>query len=116
MSRPSGLSDHCWVRNRAGDDAPVHDTITRLIEQGRDREAAELGSEHLAPSTRGVPMEPVAQLDAILPLLNTLVAGLDGADLRAPTPCDEFDVRHVLEHMIGGATMFAAGFRGTTAV
>jgi uncharacterized protein (TIGR03086 family) len=61
-------------------------------------------------------MEPVAQLDAILPHLNTLVAGLDGADLRAPTPCDEFDVRHVLEHMIGGATMFAAAFRGTTAL
>ena len=58
-------------------------------------------------------MEPIAQLDAILPLLNTLVAGLDDDDLGKPTPCDEFDVRHVLEHMIGGATMFAAAFRGT---
>lgn len=57
-------------------------------------------------------MEPTRQLDAILPLLNRLVARLDDADLTAPTPCDEFDVRQVLEHMIGGATMFAAAFRG----
>ena len=59
-------------------------------------------------------MDPIAQLDALMPLLDTLVAGLDDADLRAATPCDEFDVRGVLQHMIGGATMFAAAFRGTT--
>lgn len=58
-------------------------------------------------------MDPIAQLDAILPLLSKLVAGLDDADLDAPTPCDEFDVRGVLQHMIGGATMFAAAFRGS---
>src|SRR4051812_2016765 len=114
MPGPTWLPDHQRVRIRAGDEPPVHDTITRLIQQGRDREAAELGAVHLSPSTRGVLMDPIEQLDAIVPLLNTLVAELDDTDLGAPTPCDEFDVRRVLEHMIGGATMFAAAFRDST--
>ena len=59
-------------------------------------------------------MEPIAQLDAIMPLLNTLVAGVDGSDLSKPTPCDDFDVSGVLVHMVGGATMFAAAFRGSS--
>lgn len=59
-------------------------------------------------------MDPIAQLDVIVPILNKLVAGLDEADLASSTPCDEFDVRGVLQHMVGGATMFAAAFRGTT--
>jgi len=101
------------VRNRAGDDDPVHEIITRLIRQGRDREAAELGSDHIAPTTKGPPLDPITQLEAIVPLLNGLVAGLDDSDLDAPTPCAEFDVRQVLEHMVGGATMFASAFRGT---
>ncbi|MCU1461210.1 MAG: hypothetical protein JWO37_1285 [Acidimicrobiales bacterium] len=57
-------------------------------------------------------MDPRNQLDEILPLLNELVAPLDDAQLDAPTPCANFTVRNVLEHMIGGATMFAAAFRG----
>ncbi len=57
-------------------------------------------------------MDPRTQLDEILPLLNELVAPLDDTQLDAPTSCANFAVRHVLEHMIGGATMFAAAFRG----
>ena len=57
-------------------------------------------------------MDPTAQLDAILPLLNDLVRRLRPEQLSTPTPCDEFDVRQVLEHMVGGATTFAAAFRG----
>ncbi len=57
-------------------------------------------------------MDPCTQLDEILPLLNELVAPLDEAQLDAPTSCTKFAVRDVLEHMIGGATMFAAAFRG----
>lgn len=59
-------------------------------------------------------MDPRTQLDEILPLLNELVAPLDDAQLDAPTSCAKFAVRNVLEHMIGGATMFAAAFRGET--
>ncbi len=58
-------------------------------------------------------MDPRDQLDAILPLLKDLVAPLDSAQLDATTPCATFTVRGVLEHMIGGATMFSAAFRGT---
>jgi len=59
-------------------------------------------------------MDPCTQLDTILPLLNDLVASLDDTQLDAPTPCATFAVRDVLEHMVGGATMFAAAFRGDT--
>jgi uncharacterized protein (TIGR03086 family) len=57
-------------------------------------------------------MDPRNQLDQILPLLNDLVAPLDDAQLDAPTSCTKFTVANVLEHMIGGATVFAAAFRG----
>lgn len=57
-------------------------------------------------------MDPRQQLDEILPLLDKLVAPLDAAQLDAPTACASFAVRQVLEHMIGGATVFAAAFRG----
>lgn len=58
-------------------------------------------------------MDPITQLDTIVPLLNGLVAPLDDERLEAATPCASFNLRQVLEHMIGGATMFAAAFRGT---
>lgn len=86
---------------------PLNDTITKLIQQGRDREAAEL-----ALRIRGDQMDPITQLDQVLPLLDGLVAGLDADDLSRPTPCATFDVRGVLSHMVGGATTFAAAFRG----
>lgn len=57
-------------------------------------------------------MDPRDQLDVILPLLNDLVAPLTAADLGRPTPCTQFAVRDVLEHMVGGASQFAAAFRG----
>ena len=57
-------------------------------------------------------MDPIAQFDAIVPLLDGLVAGIDGEQLDDPTPCTDFTVRQVLEHMVGGATAFAAAFRG----
>jgi len=57
-------------------------------------------------------MESRDQLDVVLPRLSRLVAGLEDAQLDAPTPCKDFAVRDVMEHMIGGATMFAAAFRG----
>jgi uncharacterized protein (TIGR03086 family) len=90
--------------------------LTRLIEHGRDREAAELAVSRSAPPTEGALMDPRNELDEILPLLNQLIAPLDDAQLDAPTPCAGFAVRDVLEHMVGGATMFAAAFRGQVPV
>ena len=60
-------------------------------------------------------MDPRTQLDAIVPLLDGLVAPLTDDQLASPTPCENFDVRQVLGHMVGGATAFAAAFRGVAA-
>lgn len=61
-------------------------------------------------------MDPRHQLDDILPRLNELVGSLSDAQLDAPTACAKFAVRDILEHMIGGATMFAGAFRGVAPV
>lgn len=105
------LSKDAPVTGRSRPDA---DEVNRLIQLGRDREAAELAGQCPTPTDKGTAMDPCTQIDAILPLLCDLVAPLEGAQLDAPTPCANFDVRGVLQHMVGGATMFAAAFRGET--
>lgn len=57
-------------------------------------------------------MEPLAQLDQLVPALGALVGTITPDDLDKQTPCPEFTVRGVLEHMAGGAAVFAAGYRG----
>jgi len=47
-------------------------------------------------------------------VLAEVVGGIAPADLDLPTPCQEFTVRGVLEHMLTGATTFTAAFRGET--
>jgi uncharacterized protein (TIGR03086 family) len=91
-------------------------TVTELIEIGRDREAAQLGARETSGpfqlDSTGGSMDTLAQLDQMAPLLAGVVGNLTVDELDRPTPCDDFTVRGVLEHMIGGATMFAAAFRG----
>ena len=60
-------------------------------------------------------MDPRDQLDELMPLLTGLVAPLSKAQLSTPTACADFAVDGVLEHMITGATAFAAAFRGEPA-
>jgi uncharacterized protein (TIGR03086 family) len=84
-------------------------SVVELIELGRDREAAELAQR------QGATMDVLAQLDQLGPLLAGTVGGISSDQLDAPTPCEDFTVRGVLEHMVGGATAFAAAFRGDTA-
>jgi uncharacterized protein (TIGR03086 family) len=92
--------------------------VAKLIELGRDREAAELAVaqarsiDDARSWTQGEPMEVLEQLDELGPLLAAVVGGIRADQLDDPTPCDNFAVRGVLDHMIGGATMFAAAFRG----
>jgi uncharacterized protein (TIGR03086 family) len=91
--------------------------VVALIEAGRDWEAAHRGSRPARPtgsrrSLEGDPMDPVTQLDQLIPLLVNVVDGLDDADLDRATPCAAYTVRGVLEHMIGGASSFAPMFRG----
>lgn len=97
--------------------------VQQLMLHGRDREAAELAVRHLrddqanptAPIRGEVFMGPLEQLDELEPLLGGIAAGITPADLDSPTPCADFTVRGVLGHLIGGATQFAAAFRGESA-
>ncbi|MEO7571897.1 MAG: TIGR03086 family metal-binding protein [Acidimicrobiales bacterium] len=94
-------------------------TASQLIEAGRDHEAARRGVAEAAtahrdgsPAPHGGQMDPLTQLGQLAPAVGSVVAGIAPDQLDRPTPCAEFTVRGVLEHMIGGATMFAAAFRG----
>lgn len=60
-------------------------------------------------------MDVLRQFDELGPLLAGVVGSISPDQLEDPTPCAELSVRGVLEHMIGGATAFAAGFRGVEA-
>jgi uncharacterized protein (TIGR03086 family) len=60
-------------------------------------------------------MDPLEQLDQLGPVLGGVITQIRPDQLDTPTPCSQFTVRGVLEHMIGGATAFAAGFRGEPA-
>jgi len=92
----------------------VSDPLARLLELGRDREAAELGAAGTT-TTSGGSMQPLEQLDQLGPALATVVEGIGPDQLDEPTPCASFSVRDVLTHMIGGAGAFAAAFRGQPA-
>lgn len=89
----------------------THRAVTELIRAGRDREAAHLGATiHEHPN--GEAMDPLTQLAQVGPLLAETVGAITPDQLDRPTPCAEFTVRGVLEHMIGGATAFSAAYRG----
>ena len=86
-----------------------HD-VSDLIGAGLDREAAARGAARNASA--GGAMDPITQLEQLGPHLGGVVAGIAPDQLDDPTPCADFTVRGVLEHMIGGATAFAAAYRG----
>jgi uncharacterized protein (TIGR03086 family) len=90
---------------RAHDAFMTDASISELIAIGRDREA-------VVAATQGEPMDGVQQLDEIMPLLEAVVDGIRPDQLDDPTPCANFTVSGVLEHMIGGVTVFAPAFRG----
>ena len=56
-------------------------------------------------------MDVLQQLDLTGAALGGVVSNITPDQLDNPTPCARFTVRGVLEHMIGGATMFTAAFR-----
>jgi uncharacterized protein (TIGR03086 family) len=97
------------------DELHPHDVVT-LITAGRDREAAQrgagLGGTGSPPIPHGGPMDPLTQFAELGPVLGGVLAGIGPDQLDAPTPCADFTVRGVLEHMIGGGTTFTAAYRG----
>jgi uncharacterized protein (TIGR03086 family) len=57
-------------------------------------------------------MDPKTQATTAVQLLTPLVNGTRADQLDNPTPCAEWKVRDLLNHVIGGGHMFAAGLRG----
>jgi uncharacterized protein (TIGR03086 family) len=60
-------------------------------------------------------MEPAEQLSHILPTLSALVDRIDPQQLHRGTPCSNFTVHDVIDHMIVGGGTFAHLFRGEEA-
>jgi len=60
-------------------------------------------------------MEPIEQLSYILPTLNATVDRIQTMQMDDPTPCSNFTVRGVLDHMMVLGGMFAYQFRGEVA-
>lgn len=93
--------------------------VAALIALGRDREAASLADARARRVSddhaehQGGQMDVLTQLQELDPVLAGVVRRIEPDDLDNQTPCAEFTVRGVLEHMVGGATMFTAAFRGT---
>jgi uncharacterized protein (TIGR03086 family) len=59
-------------------------------------------------------MNPTEQLSQIIPALKGLVGTIWHGQLESPTPCEDFDVHGVIDHMIVGGGSFAPMFRGET--
>ena len=99
--------------------------MARLVELGRDREAAELGAAGHpdptpvpaggGPPTTGAPVHPLDQLDQLAPALGGVMGDITPDQLGNPTACAALTVDGILDHMVQGATMFAAAFRGEPA-
>ena len=53
-----------------------------------------------------------AQLQAVVPMLGAVIASVRPDDMDRPTPCDAWTLRNLLNHIIGGAMMFADAFGG----
>jgi uncharacterized protein (TIGR03086 family) len=89
------------------------DPVGRLIELGRDGEAA-----HLAVRNAGGPtglekttMEgPLEQFEAVAPVFVDLIHDDRDGFLELETPCEGWLVRDLLAHINGGARQFAAAF------
>ncbi len=57
-------------------------------------------------------MEPNEQLAVIIPAIIDVVDRIGASQLGAPTPCANFDVQGVLDHMMGLVSTFAPALRG----
>jgi uncharacterized protein (TIGR03086 family) len=91
------------------------EAVRRLIELGRDREAADLAVRHAVAPTRDeeiLMLGPLEQFDVIIPAFRRVTSAMDAGALDASTPCDGWAVRDLLEHVNGGARAFAAAFAG----
>jgi uncharacterized protein (TIGR03086 family) len=94
--------------------APDTSRVELLITLGRDREAVAAATAQQKPAQLGGTMDGAQQLDQLMPLLHGLVDRISPEQLDDRTPCANFTVTGVLEHMIGGAGAFSPMLRGQT--
>jgi uncharacterized protein (TIGR03086 family) len=55
---------------------------------------------------------PAGQLNYQAGALHDLIAGVRADQWANPTPCAKWSVHELVNHLVGGGTMFAASFRG----
>jgi uncharacterized protein (TIGR03086 family) len=58
------------------------------------------------------PVDPIERIERATAFAGDKVQGVTPADLSKPTPCTEFDVRALLNHMIGGLAILATAAEG----
>jgi len=57
-------------------------------------------------------VDPLSQFDVLIPVLQQVAANTSADQLDDETPCSEWQVRDLLQHLLGGASMFANVVRG----
>ena len=60
-------------------------------------------------------MGPIEQLSSIIPTCGALVDGIEVSQMNDPTPCDQFTVHDILDHMMVLGGTFTYAFRGEEA-
>lgn len=64
------------------------------------------------PTAASADIHPIDQLDAVMPRVTAVVDRIAGMQMNDPTPCADFTVHGVLDHMFVGGGTFAHLFRG----
>ena len=57
-------------------------------------------------------MDPIERIERATAIASEKVRGVKAADMAKATPCSEFDLHALLNHMMGGLTMLAAAAEG----
>ena len=57
-------------------------------------------------------MDPIERIERATALASEKVTGVTPPDMAQPTPCSEFDVRALLNHVIGGLGMLTTAAEG----
>ncbi len=56
-------------------------------------------------------MDSIVMMERVMGETRRVVEGIDASQLDVPTPCSDWTVRDVLNHVVGGAQMFAISVR-----
>ncbi|WP_433757146.1 TIGR03086 family metal-binding protein [Nocardia sp. CA-135398] len=57
-------------------------------------------------------MNTVDRIDRAIDMTGGIVKGIAAEQMTAPTPCREWDLRELLNHLVGGMNIFAAQLQG----